>query len=53
VSSLFAEVEKDHSADKYSKIKNESEHDIAFKKLLDILHHDLLRTRKRLLCLPC
>jgi uncharacterized protein YajQ (UPF0234 family) len=34
---------KEHSADNYSTVKNESEHDIAFKKLFDILHNDLLR----------
>ena len=37
---------KDHSADNYSTIKNESEHDIAFKKFLDILHHDLFENKK-------
>jgi hypothetical protein len=37
---LFAEVEKNHSADNYSTIKNESEHDIALIFFLDILHHD-------------
>jgi hypothetical protein len=46
-------LQQEHSADNYSTIKNESEHDIAFKKFLDILHHDLFETRKRLLCLPC
>ena len=34
-----------HSADNYSTIKNESEH-IAFKKFLDILHHDLFENKK-------
>ena len=37
---------KEHSADDYSTIKNESEHDIAFKKLFDILHNDLLENKK-------
>ena len=37
---------KEHSADNYSTIKNESEHDIAFKKFLDILHHDLFENKK-------
>jgi hypothetical protein len=37
---------KEHSADNYSTIKNESEHDIAFKKLFDILHHDLFENKK-------
>jgi hypothetical protein len=37
---------KDHSADNYSTIKNESEHDIAFKKFLDILHHDFFENKK-------
>ena len=32
---------KEHSA-----IKNESEHDIAFKTFLDILHHDLFENKK-------
>ena len=41
---LFAEVEK--RTDNYSTIKNESEHDIAFKKFLDILHHDLSENKK-------
>jgi hypothetical protein len=37
---------KEHSADNYSTIKNESEHDIAFKKLFYILHHDLFENKK-------
>jgi hypothetical protein len=37
---------KEHSADNYSTIKNESEHDIAFKTFLDILHHDLFENKK-------
>ena len=37
---------KKHSADNYSTIKNESEHEIAFKKLFDILHHDLFENKK-------
>ena len=32
--------------DNYSTIKNESEHDIALKKFLDILHHDLYENKK-------
>jgi hypothetical protein len=36
---LFAEVEKEHSADNYSTIKNESEHDIAFKIFIPSQHH--------------
>ena len=43
---LFAEVEKNHSADNYSTIKNESEHDIALNFFLDILHHDLFENKK-------
>ena len=45
---LFAEVEKEHSADNHSTIKNESEHDIALKKFLDILHHDHFENKKAL-----
>jgi hypothetical protein len=37
---------KEHSADNYSTIKNESEHDIEIKKFLDILHHDLFENKQ-------
>jgi hypothetical protein len=40
---LFAEAEKKNIV---LIIKNESEHDIAFKKFLDILHHDLFENKK-------
>jgi hypothetical protein len=42
----IASATGEHSADNYSTIKNESEHDIAFKKFLDILHHDLFENKK-------
>jgi hypothetical protein len=44
--SALLKWKKEHSADNYSTIKNESEHDIAFKKFLDILHHDLFENKK-------
>jgi hypothetical protein len=43
---LFAEVEKEQSADNYSTITNDSEHDNAFKTFLDILHHGLFENKK-------
>jgi hypothetical protein len=45
-SACITNWKKDHSADNYSTIKNESEHDIALKKFLDILHHDLFENKK-------
>jgi hypothetical protein len=46
ITNYLLKWEKDHSADNYSTIKNESEHDIAFKKFIDILHHDLFESKK-------
>ena len=37
---------KEHTADNYSTIKNESEHAIALNKFLDILHHDRFENKK-------
>jgi hypothetical protein len=37
---------KEHTADNYSTIKNESEHTIALNKFLDILHHDRFENKK-------
>ena len=37
----FSAKDLEKVQDNYSTIKNESEHDIAFKKLFDILHNDL------------
>ena len=48
ITNYLLKWKKDHSADNYSTIKNESEHDIAFKKFLDILHHDLFENKKAL-----
>jgi hypothetical protein len=45
ITNYLLKWKKEHSADNYSTIKNESEHDIAFKKFLDILHHDLFLTK--------
>jgi hypothetical protein len=41
ITNYLLKWKKEHSADNYSTIKNESEHDIEIKKFLDILHHDL------------
>ena len=46
IANYLLKWKKDHSADNYSTIKNESEHDIAFKKFLDILHRDLFENKK-------
>jgi hypothetical protein len=46
ITNYLLKWKKDHSADNYSTIKNESEHDIAFKKFLDILYHDLCENKK-------
>ena len=46
ITNYLLKWKKEHSADNYSTIKNESEHDIAFKKFLDILHHDLFENKK-------
>ena len=46
ITNYLLKWKKEHSADNYSTIKNESEHDIAFKKCLDILHHDLFENKK-------
>jgi hypothetical protein len=46
ITNYLLKWKKDHSADNYSTIKNESEHDIAFKKFLDILHRDLSENKK-------
>ena len=46
ITNFLLKWKKEHSADNYSTIKNESEHDIAFKKFLDILHHDLFENKK-------
>ena len=46
ITNYLLKWKKDHSADNYSTIKNESELDIAFQKLLDILHHDLFENKK-------
>jgi hypothetical protein len=46
ITNYLLKWKKDHSADNYSTIKNESEHDIALKKFLDILHHDLFENKK-------
>jgi hypothetical protein len=45
ITNYLLKWKKDHRADNYSTIKNESEHDIAFKKFLDILHHDLFENK--------
>jgi hypothetical protein len=41
ITNYLLKWKKEHRADNYSTIKNESEHGIAFKKFLDILHRDL------------
>jgi hypothetical protein len=46
ITNYLLKWKKEHSADNYSTFKNESEHDIAFKKFLDILHHDLFENKK-------
>jgi hypothetical protein len=46
ITNYLLKWKKEHSADNYSTIKNESEHDITFKKFLDILHHDLFENKK-------
>jgi hypothetical protein len=46
ITNYLLKWKKEHSADNYFTIKNESEHDIAFKKFLDILHHDLFENKK-------
>jgi hypothetical protein len=46
ITNYLLKWKKEHSADDYSTIKNESEHDIAFKKFLGILHHDLFDNKK-------
>ena len=46
ITNYLLKWKKDHSADNYSAIKNESEHDIAFKTFLDILHHDHFENKK-------
>jgi hypothetical protein len=46
ITNYLLKWKKEHSADNYSTIKNESEHDIAFKTFLDILHHDLFENKK-------
>jgi hypothetical protein len=48
ITNYLLKWKKEHSADNYSTIKNESEHDIAFKFFLDILHHDLSENKKAL-----
>jgi hypothetical protein len=46
ITNYLLKWKKEHSVDKYSTIKNESEHDIAFQKVLDILPHDLFENKK-------
>ena len=46
ITNYLLKWKKGHSADNYSTIKNESEHDIEIKKFLDILHHDLFENKQ-------
>ena len=46
ITNYLLKWKKEHSADNYSTIKNESEHDIIFKQFFDILHHDLFENKK-------
>ena len=46
ITNYLLKWKKEYSADNYSTIKNESEHDIALKQFLNILHHDLFENKK-------